>query len=90
MRIARAEGKFDVDEAATGIEVQFILIGGPGIGPESPVRPIFEEFLPKALAEKQFVLAPEPQVVGKGLDKIQDAFAVHRQGVSAKKIVVSL
>lgn len=32
----------------------------------------------------------EAIVVGKGLEKIQEAFGIHMQGVSAKKIVVSL
>ncbi|MCJ1266649.1 hypothetical protein MMC22_006534 [Lobaria immixta] len=86
MRIARAEGKHSV-ESGSGVEVNFIIID---ISPESPARPVFEEFLPRALAERQFVPAPEPEVVGKGLDKIQDAFMVHKQGVSAKKIVVAL
>jgi NADPH:quinone reductase-like Zn-dependent oxidoreductase len=89
MLIARAEGKHSVD-SDSGVEVKFILINPTVIGPESPVRPIFEEFLPRALAERQFVPAPEPQVVGKGLDKIQDAYLIHKQGVSAKKIVVAL
>ncbi|KAJ6150488.1 hypothetical protein N7471_001687 [Penicillium samsonianum] len=30
------------------------------------------------------------QIVGKGLEKIQEAFGIHMQAVSAKKIVVSL
>ncbi|MCJ1379058.1 hypothetical protein MMC17_002158 [Xylographa soralifera] len=89
MRIARAEGKHSV-ESSSGVEVKFVLIDPSAIAPETPVRPIFEEFLPRALAERQLVPAPEPEVVGKGLDKIQDAFMVHKQGVSAKKIVVAL
>ncbi|KAI4845430.1 zinc-binding dehydrogenase [Aureobasidium sp. EXF-8845] len=51
---------------------------------------IYEKFLPIALAERTFVAAPEPQVAGKGLEGIEDAFAVAKKGVSAKKIVVSL
>lgn len=89
MRIARAEGKHGVD-SGSGVEVKFIAIDPAAIGPASPARPIFEDFLPRALAERQVVPAPEPEVVGKGLDKIQEAFMVHRQGVSARKIVVAL
>ncbi|MCJ1414498.1 hypothetical protein MMC32_000825 [Xylographa parallela] len=89
MRIARAEGKHSVD-SGSGVEVKFIAIDPAAIGPESPVRLIFEDFLPRALAERQLVPAPEPEVVGKGLDKIQHAYMVHKQGVSAKKIVVAL
>jgi hypothetical protein len=51
---------------------------------------IYEKFLPTALAERAFLAAPEPQVAGKGLEGIEDAFAVAKKGVSAKKIVVSL
>ncbi|CZR56294.1 related to oxidoreductase [Phialocephala subalpina] len=53
-------------------------------------RMIYGEFLPKALAEGKYVCAPEALVVGKGLEKIEEAFAVQKKGVSAKKIVVSL
>jgi hypothetical protein len=42
------------------------------------------------LAERRFLAAPEPQVAGKGLEGIEDAFAIAKKGVSAKKIVVSL
>ena len=34
--------------------------------------------------------APEPQVVGKGLGRIQEALDTCKRGVSAKKVVVSL
>lgn len=89
MLIARAEGKHSVEEGS-GVGVKFILIDPPTIGPQSSLRPIFEDYLPRALMERQFVPAPEPQVVGKGLEKVQDAFMVHKQGVSAKKIIVTL
>jgi hypothetical protein len=51
---------------------------------------IFEDFLPQALAEGKYVAAPEPMVVGKGLESIQEAFKIQQKGVSAKKVVVSL
>ncbi|MCJ1353006.1 MAG: hypothetical protein MMC33_002990 [Icmadophila ericetorum] len=51
---------------------------------------IYNEFLPKALAEGKYIAAPEPYVVGKGLKCIQDAVEVQKKGVSAKKVVVSL
>jgi hypothetical protein len=46
--------------------------------------------LPAALAKGKYVAAPEPQVVGKGLEDVQEAFDVNKRGVSAKKVVVSL
>ncbi|KAK9350916.1 GroES-like protein [Lipomyces doorenjongii] len=59
-------------------------------GVESCVSHVYLDFLGPALAEKQFVPAPEPQVVGRGLDKINEALDLNQKGVSAKKIVVSL
>ncbi len=51
---------------------------------------IFERFLPAALAEGRFVAAPEPQLVGHGLDQIPAALDRQRQGVSARKLVVTI
>jgi NADPH:quinone reductase-like Zn-dependent oxidoreductase len=53
-------------------------------------RPIFEDFLPEALEQKKFVPAPEPQIVGNGLEYIQEAMNMSKKGVSAKKLVVTL
>ena len=51
---------------------------------------IYEDFLPAALANGEFIAAPEPQVVGKGLEHVQEAMDMNQKGVSAKKLVVSL
>jgi NADPH:quinone reductase-like Zn-dependent oxidoreductase len=51
---------------------------------------VFEDFLPRALAEGRFVAAPPALVVGSGLEAIEAGFEVQRKGVSAKKVVVSL
>ena len=51
---------------------------------------IYEEFLPKALAAGEYVAAPDPIVVGKGLEFMQAAMDMQKKGVSAKKVVVSL
>ncbi|KAG8170232.1 hypothetical protein KVR01_000977 [Diaporthe batatas] len=53
-------------------------------------RAVYSDFLGKALAAGTFICAPEPQVVGKGLESVQQAFEVCREGVSAKKVVVTL
>ncbi|KAK9427805.1 GroES-like protein [Lipomyces doorenjongii] len=82
-------GKNAVNKMLTGVEVKFILIVGL-VDPESCVSHVYLDFLGPALAEKQFVPAPEPQVVGRGLDKINEALDLNQKGVSAKKIVVSL
>ena len=51
---------------------------------------IYEDFLPQALADGRYVAAPDPYVVGKGLEYVQTGFDVQMKGISAKKVVVSL
>lgn len=53
-------------------------------------KAVITDFLPKALAEGKFIAAPDPEVVGHGLENIQAGIDAWRKGVSAKKIVVSL
>ena len=53
-------------------------------------KAVYVDFLPRALAEGVYVAAPEPQIVGKGLENIQVAFDTQKKGVSARKVVVSL
>ncbi|MCJ1316859.1 hypothetical protein MMC15_002180 [Xylographa vitiligo] len=58
---------------------------------ENEVGPaIYGDFLPVALERGTYVAAPEPHVVGKGLEHIQAAFELQKKGMSAKKVVVSL
>lgn len=71
-----------------GIRYKFVFgdtLVSDGIG-----KAIYEDFLPRALEEGTYVAAPEPQVVGKGLESIQEAFDLLGKGVSAKKVVVNL
>lgn len=51
---------------------------------------VYERFLPEALAEGTYVAAPEPQVVGHGLEHIAQALEQQRRGVSARKLVVTV
>ncbi|KAI4254415.1 MAG: hypothetical protein LQ352_003117 [Teloschistes flavicans] len=51
---------------------------------------IYEDYLPAALEEGKYSAAPEPQVVGKGLENVQEALNLNIKGVSAKKLIVSL
>ena len=53
-------------------------------------KAIYEDFLPKALEQGRFIPAPEVLVVGSGLESLQKAPDVGNQGVSAKKLVVTL
>ncbi|KAK6384837.1 hypothetical protein LTS17_002400 [Exophiala oligosperma] len=51
---------------------------------------IYQDYLPKALAENKFVPAPKAEVVGHGLEHAQKAMEILREGVSAKKVVITL
>ncbi|MCJ1477424.1 hypothetical protein MMC13_006095 [Lambiella insularis] len=53
-------------------------------------KAIYEDFLPMALEAGTFVPAPDPLVVGEGLESIQKAINRQREGVSAQKVVVTL
>ena len=71
-----------------GVKSNFIFstsVTHNGVG-----KAVFADFLPKALENGIFVASPEPFVVGKGLEAIQEAFSIQEKGVSAKKVVVSL
>jgi NADPH:quinone reductase-like Zn-dependent oxidoreductase len=53
-------------------------------------KAVYVDYLDQALARGRFVPAPEPMVVGKGLEDLQKAMDMQKEGVSAKKIVVVL
>ena len=53
-------------------------------------RAIWVDFLPKALANDRYVAAPEPLIIGHGLESVQAAFDYQKAGVSAKKVVITL
>ncbi|OIW25918.1 GroES-like protein [Coniochaeta ligniaria NRRL 30616] len=82
-------GRNAVNKMLTGIEVKFIMIVGL-VDPKSCVSRVYLDYLGPALATGQFVPAPPPLVVGRGLDQINEALERNQKGVSAKKIVVSL
>ena len=51
---------------------------------------IFVDFPPRALAEGRYTVAPPARVTGRGLDAIGGTFTAQAQGVSARKMVVTL
>lgn len=54
------------------------------------LRSNLEEFVTKALENGQLKCLPEPLVVGKGLESLQEALEKSKAGVSARKLVVEL
>ena len=53
-------------------------------------RAIYGDFLPDALKNGQIKPAPQPDVVGHGIEHIQAAVDKLKAGVSGSKIVVAL
>lgn len=53
-------------------------------------KEIFGRWLPDALANGMMKCRPEPEIIGQGLEKIQEGVDRMRGGVSAKKIVVEI
>ena len=76
------------EKIPNGISCKFIFCSDLKDNEVSKV--IFDDFLPRTLAEGKFVAVPDPHVVGKGFEHLQEAFDLHKNGVSATKIVVSL
>ena len=70
-----------------GVTAKFILSNEMDDGVREAV---YGKFLPKALKEGKYVCAPEPMVVGKGLESIQEALEVQKKGVSARKVIITL
>lgn len=73
-----------------GVQIKPIALHKLGSWTNKITVMLFRDFLPRALASDQYSPAPQPKVVGKGLDKIQEAFDVVRDEVSAEKVVVSM
>ncbi|KUI68101.1 Zinc-binding alcohol dehydrogenase domain-containing protein cipB [Cytospora mali] len=72
--------------APEGVEAKFVQELRPDVELASVV---FHGFLSMALAAGTYIVAPEAEVVGKGLEAIQGAMDTLMKGVSAKKIVVT-
>lgn len=71
-----------------GIRTNFIY--GSSLFSNDVGKAVYDDFLPQALAERKYIAAPEPQIVGKGLEYVQAGYDLQRKGVSAKKLVVLL
>lgn len=71
-----------------GIRTKFIF--GTSLVDNEVGPMIYAEFLPQALAEGRYTAAPDPLVIGHGLNQIPAALEAQKKGVSARKLVVML
>ena len=79
---------FVPENLPSGVGAKFI--SGTDLKDNEVSKVIYVDFLPQVLAEGKYIAAPDPHVVGKGLESIQVGCDVLKKGVSAKKVVVSL
>lgn len=80
--------KNGLKDRTNGINKKFIF--GTSLFFNEVGKKIYEDFLPAALAGGKFVCAPDSQIVGHGLECIQEALDLNKKGVSARKLVVTL
>ncbi|KAL8926857.1 MAG: hypothetical protein Q9208_002666 [Pyrenodesmia sp. 3 TL-2023] len=76
------------EEVPTGVAVKMAFataLQGTDLG-----RAIFDDFLPQAFASGKYLVAPDPLVIGKGLEHVQAGLDKLKAGVSAQKVVIAL
>lgn len=74
------------EKLPNGVEAK--MIWGSSLKNNEVGPAIFEHFLPKTLARGSFVVAPEPWMIGTGLESVQIGLDALKKGVSAKKVVI--
>jgi hypothetical protein len=80
--------RISIKSRIKGVKSKFIF--GSDLMANEVGNAVYRDFPPAALAQGVYVAAPEPLIVGKGMEYIQEAFGVSKKGVSAKKVVVTL
>ncbi|CAL5872923.1 uncharacterized protein PFLUO_LOCUS7192 [Penicillium psychrofluorescens] len=79
-----SSGPVPEDKVPSGVRAKMVFGDQDDI-----VCKIYGDFLPRALAERRYVVAPEPLIIQtKGLEGIQEGYEVLKKGVSARKVVV--
>jgi NADPH:quinone reductase-like Zn-dependent oxidoreductase len=88
LRLVTANLSLQAYCAVRGIRARFVW--GSSLMHNEVGPMLWGDFLPSALAEGRYLVAPRPEVVGAGLEAVQTAVDLLRLGVSAKKLVVTL
>lgn len=87
-RVLRTTTALQLRSRARGIRTT--VIWGTTLKDNEVGPAIYDDFLPRALADHRYKAVPPAHVVGTGLDQIQPALDLHIMGVSASKPVVTL
>ncbi|KAL9578565.1 MAG: hypothetical protein Q9212_005638 [Teloschistes hypoglaucus] len=76
------------EKIPNGVEAKFANSGS--IKDNKICEATFGTYIPQALAEGKFVAAPDPYIVGKGLEHVQAGLDLISKGMSASKAVITL
>ncbi|KAF2111082.1 zinc-binding oxidoreductase CipB [Lophiotrema nucula] len=88
--VAQLSAPIEITHKRPGI-LDLKFVNGSDLMLNEVGKAVYNDFLGDALVNGNFVPKPDPEVVGHGLESINEAFAVYRKGgVSAKKLVVIL
>ena len=88
LRLITSNVALQVRSRFRGIRTKYIF--GTTLKANEVAAAIYRDFLPDALAKGRYVAAPEPSVVGHGVQEFQRAMDIQLKGVSAAKVVVTL
>ena len=87
-RLISANVSMTIKARLRGVRIKFIF--GTSLMANEVGPMIYSDFLPDALADGRHVAVPDPLVIGRGLDQVQAGMTAQKEGVSARKVVVSL
>lgn len=72
-------------------EVETLYIHGVALRADlKKSRTLYRDFFPKLLANGSYRALPIPQIAGRGLERVQEATYLRRQGVSAREMALTL
>lgn len=87
-RIGLSQLATQVRARAHGVTARFVW--GSSLMSNDVGPMLWRDYLPAALAAGRHICAPDPEIVGEGLESIQHALNLLHDGVSARKLVVRL
>ncbi|KAI4144858.1 MAG: hypothetical protein LQ340_006512 [Diploschistes diacapsis] len=83
-------GRAAIAVKARTISIRYAYIYATTLAYNGVGKAVYADFLPMAMEQGSYVAAPDPEVVGTGLESVEEALVRQKKGVSAKKIVVAL
>ena len=70
------------------VDMTPVMASDPGMLEDYAYAPVWNSWISEALSAKVLIPKPDPQILEGGLNKLDEALALQKKGVSASKIVV--